>query len=114
MNTIPFDVNTLPLFEASKKKSLLEDLRMAARVVARGKPDMLVCSDEVRALVKVPEKDVNVCGAIFREKCWEQVTYIMSTRPEANGRRIGVYRYHPSRDPRSASFFQGGASEKTA
>lgn len=100
-----FDGKVLPLFQSSKPCSdLLSDLRQAARVVANGNPDNIVCSDDVRKLVKVPENRVNVCGAIFREDCWEQVSYIASKRPEANGRRVGVYRYHANRDKQSPTY----------
>lgn len=103
-----FDQKVLPLFEASKTcTDLLDDLRRAARIVANGNPDNLVCSDDVRKLVIVPPDRVNVCGAIFREDCWEQVSYIASKRPEANGRRVGVYRYHANRDPQSPIYNHG-------
>lgn len=103
-----FDEKVLPLFQASNQCSdLLTDLRQAARVVANGNPDNLVCSDDVRKLVIVPQDRVNVCGGIFREDCWEQVSYIASKRPEANGRRVGVYRYHANRDKQSPTYNRG-------
>lgn len=77
------------------RKELLETCRYLARHLASRNPRHEITIDEVRQNFKVPAWiNPKFFGAVFsNDSDWEQVGYKKSTRKEANGRPIGIWRY---------------------
>lgn len=77
------------------RKELLETCRYIARHLAIRNPRHEITIDEVREHFKAPAwVNPKFFGAVFSNNSdWEQVGYKKSTRPEANGRPIGIWHY---------------------
>jgi len=84
----------LELHEAEKRE-YLETCRAIARHLAVRNPRHETNIDEVRQHFTAPGWiNPKFYGAVFaNDRDWEQVGYVKSKRPEANGRPIGIWRY---------------------
>lgn len=85
-----FDVEILPLFQASQPR-WLERARITARYLARKNGQ--VCADDVRAECPPPAgADPRIMGGIFRKTEYEKIGYVNSARVINHGRPVAIFK----------------------